>query len=75
VPELDEHLVVPDLLARPREVVVRRVLRDDVRRELEEEPAELARGPQRLERLEEPPKDLGPELARRPGAASSRRKP
>ena len=53
VPELDEHLVAAELLPRPREVVERGLLVDDVLRQLEEDPAELARAPQRLERLEE----------------------
>src|SRR5207248_7466025 len=65
VPELDEHLVIADLLARPLEVVERRLLVDDVRRQLEEDPAQLARGAERLERLEEAAEDLAAELARR----------
>ena len=66
VTELDEHLVVLDLLARPGEVVERGLLGDDVRRELEEEPAELPGRAQRLERCSEPAEDLGAKLARGP---------
>ena len=65
VPELDEHLVPAELLARPREVVEGGLLRDDVGRELEEEPAQLAGRAQRLERLEEAAEDLGAKLSRR----------
>ena len=53
VPELDQHPVVAELVGRPLEVVERRRLPDDVRRHLEEDPAELARRAQRLERVEE----------------------
>ena len=66
VPELDEHLVVLDLLARPGEVVEGGFLRDDVRRELEQETAELPSRAKRLERRPEPPEDLGAKLTRRP---------
>ena len=71
VTELDEHLVAAELRARPLEIVERRLLEDDVRRELEEDPAELARAPQRLERLEEAPEDLAAQLARRPVDAAA----
>ena len=71
VAELDEHLVAGELLARPLEVVERRVLVDDVRRQLHEDPAELALAPQRLERLEEEPEDLAAQLARRPVDAAA----
>src|SRR5207249_8690984 len=49
VSELDEHLVVPDLLASPAEIVERAILVNDVGRELEQDPAQLSRRPQRLE--------------------------
>jgi hypothetical protein len=71
VPELDEHLVLAELLARPPEVVERRVLVDDVGRQLEEDPAELAGLAQRLERAEELAEDHGSELARRPVDAAA----
>ena len=66
MPELDQHLVAAELLLGPLEVLERRGLEDDVGRQLHQDPAELARLPQRLERLVEAPEDLGPELARRP---------
>ena len=80
VPELDHQLVTGELLLRPLEVLERARLRDDVRRQLEEDAAELARRAQRLERVAEAAEDLGAELARRPvdaaalvdGAASRR---
>ena len=65
MPELDQHLVAAELLLRPLEVLERGGLEDDVRRELHQDPAELAVPPQRLERLVEAAEDLGPELARR----------
>ena len=65
MPELDEHLVVADLLTRPLEVLERVLLVHDVLRQLEENAAELARRPQRLERLEESPEDLSAQLPRR----------
>ena len=49
-----------------REVVERAILEDDVRRELEEDAAELAGRAQRLERLQEAAEDLAAELARGP---------
>src|SRR5439155_23430521 len=64
VPELDEHLVVADLLAGPGEIVVRGLLGHDVRRELEQDAAELSGDAQRLERSEETAEDLAAELAR-----------
>ncbi len=51
---------------RPLEVVERRRLANDVRRELEEDPAELPALAQRLERVEELAEDDRPLLARRP---------
>ena len=66
VAELDEHLVAAELVARPLEVVERRRLRDDVRRQLEEDPAELPGPPQRLERAEELAEDDPAQLPRRP---------
>ncbi len=64
--ELDEHLVVSELVPRPLEIFERAVLVDDVGRELEEDAAELARRPQRLERREEAPEHLAAQLAGRP---------
>src|SRR6266508_2090779 len=64
MPELDEHLVVPELLARPLEVVERGILEDDVGRKLEEDAAELACRTQRLERFEEAAEDLAAKLPR-----------
>ena len=66
VPELDEHLVATELLARPLQIVQRAVLEHDVRGELEQDPAELAGGAQRLERLEKATEDLAAKLPRRP---------
>ena len=75
VAELDQHLVAAELVARPLEVVERRRLRDDVRRQLEEDPAELARLPERLERVEELAEDDRAQLARRPVDAAAVRRP
>ena len=72
VPELDQHLVAAELLLRPLEVLERRGLEDDVRRQLHQDPAELARLAQRLQRLVEAAEDLGPELPRRPVDAAAR---
>ena len=72
VPELDQHLVAAELLLRPLEVLERRGLEDDVGRQLHQDPAELARLAQRLQRLVEAAEDLGPELARRPVDAAAR---
>src|SRR5207247_1655248 len=66
VPELHEHLVVSDLLARPLQVLERAVLVDHIRGKLEEDPAELATGAQRLECDEESSKDLTAKLPGRP---------
>ena len=63
VPELHEHLVPVHLLPGPLEVVERRFLRHHVRRELEEDPAELSSEPQGLECFVETPEDLRAELA------------
>src|SRR5882672_6141968 len=65
VTELDEHLVAAELLTRPLEILERAVLEHDVRRELEEDAAELPLAPQRLERLEKAAEHLAAELARR----------
>jgi hypothetical protein len=65
VAELDEHVVLAELIARPFEVVDRRLARDDVGSELHEDAAELAGRAERLERLAEAPEDLGAELSRR----------
>src|SRR6266508_5612336 len=64
MPELDEHLVVPELLPSPLQVLERAILVDDVGRKLEEDPAQLARRTQRLERFEEAAEDLAAKLAR-----------
>src|SRR5581483_7435013 len=47
------------------EVLERPLLEDDIRRELEEDAAELSRAAQRLERLEEATEHLAAQLARR----------
>jgi enoyl-CoA hydratase/carnithine racemase len=65
MPELDEHLVVTELLARPFEVVERVLLVHDIRGQLEENASELAGRPQRFERIEEPPEHLAAQLPRR----------
>ena len=52
-----------ELLARPLQILERAVLVDDVRRELEEDAAELSGRAQRLQRLQEPAEDLAAELA------------
>ena len=65
VAELDEHLVRAEVLPGPFEIVERRILVHDVRRQLEEDAAQLAGGAERFERGEEAAKDLGAELARR----------
>jgi hypothetical protein len=72
VPELDQHLVSAQLLLGPLEVLQRRGLEDDVGRQLHQDPTELARLPQRLERLVEAAEDLGTELTRRPVDTSAR---
>src|SRR4029079_8682119 len=64
MPELDEQLVVPDLLARPLEIVERTILVDDVRWELKQDPSELPCRSQRLERSKEPAEDLSAKLPR-----------
>src|SRR5437870_1165217 len=66
VPELDQHLVVPELLAGPAQIVERAILVDHVRRELEQDAAQLPRRPQWLERFEETAKHLPAKLPRRP---------
>src|SRR5205814_8302175 len=66
VTRLDEHRVGAELVARPLEVVERRLLPDDVRRELEQDAPELARLTEWLERSEELAKDLAAQLARWP---------
>src|SRR4029078_10207603 len=72
VPELDQHLVAPELLLGPLQVLERRRLEDDVGRQLHQDPAELARLPQRRERLVAAAADLGPELARGPVDSAAR---
>src|SRR6266508_4471607 len=64
MPELGEHLVVPELLPSPLQVLERAILVDDVGRKLEEDAAQLARRTQRLERFEEAAEDLAAKLAR-----------
>ena len=71
VAELDQHLVGAELVARPLEVLERRLLEDDVRRQLEEDAAELPRAAQRLERVEEAAEHLAAKLARRPVDAAA----
>ena len=66
VPELDEHLVVAELLARPPDVVERALLPDDVRGELEQDPAQLSLRPERAECRQEALEHLAAELAGRP---------
>jgi hypothetical protein len=66
VAELDAHLVACELFLRPLEVLERAILEDDVRGQLEQDPAQLPGAAQRLERLVEAPEDLGSKLARRP---------
>ena len=72
VPELNKHLVVAEPLARPLEVLEREILVDDVRRELHEDPAELAGLPNGIERLAEAPEDLVAPFARGPLDAPTR---
>ena len=66
VPELHEHLVVPELLARPFAGSRATGPCRPRTRKLEEDAAELAAGAQRLERGEEPAEDLAAKLPRRP---------
>ena len=66
VAELDQELVPGQLLLRPLDVLERDRLVDDVGRELEQDPAELARRSQGLERGGEAAEDLRAQLAWRP---------
>src|SRR5262245_61191720 len=64
--ELDQHLVAAQLLLRPLEVLERVWAEDDVRRKLEEDPAELAGRTERFERFAEASEDLRAKLPRGP---------
>ena len=66
MPELDERQVAVELLDRPREIVERDRLVDDVGRELEQDAAELAALAQRLQRAVEAAEHLGAQLPWRP---------
>ena len=50
---LDQHCVVAQEVARPLEIVERRRLPDDIRRQLEQDPAELVRLARRRQALPE----------------------
>jgi hypothetical protein len=66
VPELDEQVDIRKLLARPLEVLERAVAIDHVRRQLEQDTAELARLAERRDRREEAAEDLAAHLPRHP---------
>ena len=65
VPELDHHLVAAEALLGPLQVLERGLLADDVRRELHQDPAQLAGLAQGLERRAEAGEHLAAQLARR----------
>src|SRR5829696_2451851 len=66
VAELDEHVMSLESLAGPFEVRQRGITVNDVRRELEQDPTELAGRTQGFEPGEEPLEHLGAKLPRRP---------
>jgi hypothetical protein len=63
VPEFDEHAVVAELVMCPLQVVERRLLVDEVWRELKEDAAELARLAQRRQPFDERAEDRGAQPA------------
>jgi hypothetical protein len=71
VAELDQHFVATELLLRPFEVLERLRPGDDVRRELHQDPPELAGRAERFEGVVKAGEHLGAVLARRPVDATA----